>query len=101
MKTGDGQVTRPVSDDAPELAGIGGAKEQATDSRDCAKQLTGSLARLALLGIEARHLHADTWALIASSGASIGVVRGVDALTAAAAGFEQVQADVLRMLGVQ
>ena len=65
---------------------------------DSAKALTGPLARLALLGIEARHLHHDVWALIASTGATIGIVRGAEALAAAAAGFEAVQADVLRTL---
>lgn len=86
----------PRSDNAAELGSGAAPREHGkVEAINCAKTAANAVARLALLGIEARHTCADAWALVASTGATIGNVRGVEALAAAADGFEAAQADAL------
>lgn len=87
------KAERPTKEDAP--ATDRGAQ---TEQQNFAKTTTTALSRLALVGIEARYLHPDTWALIASTGATIGVVRSVEGLIAAATTFESARADVLALV---
>ena len=63
------------------------------------KPTSTAMARLALLGIEVRGFGADAWMLSYGNGVRIGLVRGIDALTAAAEGFEAARADVQAMVG--
>lgn len=99
-----GHVT-PESDEAAKLGSVGGFKEQGkADSRDCAevddarKLIDTATARAALMGIEARELEPGAWLLHHANGATIGAVRGLQALTAAVAGFEAAAADVRELV---
>ncbi|MFT3818331.1 MAG: hypothetical protein QM750_11965 [Rubrivivax sp.] len=100
-----GPVT-PESDNARWQAGVieGQEAEQSTQYAASAgatqdRALDARLTVLAAhLGIELRALDSDGWLLRHAGGASIGVVRGGDAVGAALAGFEAARNDVLALI---
>lgn len=72
--------------------------------RDCAdggasrKLISTAAARAALLGIEVLPLPGGAWHLRHARGADIGIVRGLQSLVAAVAGFEAARHDVQEMI---
>lgn len=92
-----GTSTPTRNDNAPVQRGvIGGHGEQ--DNPDSAKTTATTVARAALLGIEARQIGADAWLLRHARGAEIGIVRGLPALVAAVAGVEAAHDDVRELV---
>lgn len=65
---------------------------------DQAESTLTTIARAALLGIEARSIGPAAWLLRHAHGACIGTVHGHEALAAAVAGFEAARDDVLRLV---
>ena len=99
MRARNQSAQQPPGDNSPTKADAPATDRGAQpEQQDFAKTTTTALSRLALVGIEARFLHPDAWALIASTGATIGIVRGVEGLTKAATTFESARADVLALV---
>lgn len=92
-----GPVT-PTSDKA-DGANVGPVEEAwEANTPDSAKTTATTIARAALLGIEAHSIGPAAWLLRHAHGACIGAVYGHAALVAAVAGFEAARDDVLALV---